>query len=175
MISESLLQSFRETAVLRGSFTTRAGKSTDYYIDKYLFETDPYLLDAITDKMIELFPDAATYDRIAAPELGAVPLAALLSVKLKKPYIIVKKEQKGYGTGRLIEGVCESGESVVLVEDILTTAGAALRACRIVEELGIKIIKLVAVVDREEGAAQNIADRGYDYDALIRRADLLNE
>ena len=174
-MTASFLDRFRKAAVLRGDFTTRAGKKTNYYIDKYLFETDPFLLDEVTDQLIDLFPDASTYDRIAAPELGAVPLAAVLAIKLKKPYIIVKKEQKGYGTSRLIEGVSQKGERVVMVEDILTTAGAALRAAQIVKEKGLELIKIVAVFDREEGAAANIAAEQYQYQALLKKADLLDE
>ncbi len=169
----ALLKRLKEAAFLEGDFTTRAGKKTTYYIDKYLFETRPDILDPLTDLMLSHFPPLDSFDRIAAPELGAVPLASVLSIKSKKPFVIVKKGSKDYGTQKLIEGKFVSGERVVLVEDILTTAGAAINAYNELTKNGLTVIKLIGVIDREEGAAENVAKLNLPMSALFTRTHLL--
>ncbi len=171
-IASSIAKKIKDIAYLEGEFTTRAGKKTNYYIDKYKFETDPETLNAVTDALCALFPAPETYDRIAAPELGAVPLASVLSIKLKKPFFIVRKENKGYGTKNLIEGPYKQGERIVLVEDVLTTAGAAIQAGNVVESEGMTIVKLIGVINREEGAAENIQAKGWSWEALVTTRDL---
>jgi len=162
----------KESAFLTGEFTTRAGKKTDYYIDKYLFETTPKVLDAVTTALVDLLPEPNTYDRLAAPELGGVALAAALSIKVDKPFVIVRKGSKAYGTQKLIEGKINKGEKIVLIEDVLTTAGAALQACDVLLEEGCEIKEIIGVINREEGAMENIAARGLSGKALITTTDL---
>jgi orotate phosphoribosyltransferase len=167
-----LLKKIKDAAYLEGDFTTRAGKKTSYYIDKYLFETRPEILDPLTSELLKLLPDANTYDRIAAPELGAVSIAAALSIKANKPFVIVKKQTKDYGTKKMIEGKYISGEKVIVIEDILTTAGAALKACDVLESEKLSIIKIIGVIDRQEGASENIKNRGFEMDALFTSTEL---
>ncbi len=169
-----LLKAIKASAFLEGDFVTRAGHKTTYYVDKYRFETDPALLEAITDALVHLFPDSAAYDRIAAPELGAVSLAAVISIKLKKPFVIVKKDSKTYGTKNLIEGVLNPGERVVVLEDILTTGGAALRACEILANLGNPVVHIVAVLNRQEGADEAISQKGVSFSTLFTKDDLFS-
>lgn len=171
--NQSLLGLIKEAAFLEGDFTTRAGKKTTYYIDKYLFETRPDILDPLTDLMLTHFPPLTSFDRIAAPELGAVPLAAVLAIKAQKPFVIVKKASKDYGTQKLIEGKFNSGEKVVLVEDILTTAGAAINAFNELTRNKLSVVKLIGVIDREEGAAENVAKLDLPMSAVFTRTQLL--
>ncbi|NBV43164.1 orotate phosphoribosyltransferase [bacterium] len=172
MSRDSLLKAIKSAAFLEGDFTTRAGKKTNYYIDKYYFETEPGILDSLATQLALLMPGPDMYDRIAAPELGAVSIAAVLSIKVGKPFIIVKKQSKEYGTQRLIEGRYHSGERVVVVEDILTTGGAALRACDIVKAEGLSVHSIVGVINREEGAFEAISERGITPVALFTTTDL---
>lgn len=169
---EQLTKRIKEVSFLTGQFTTRAGKQTDYYIDKYLFETQPDILDAITDHIIPLLPPLSDFDIIAAPELGAVPLASVLSVKINKPYVIVRKAGKEYGTQRLIEGGFQKGQRAVMVEDVLTTGGAAIRAAEILVEQQVSIVKIIGIINRQEGAIENIQSRNWAVEALITRDDL---
>lgn len=168
----ALCKQIKAAAFLEGEFTTRAGKKTSYYIDKYLFETKPEILDPLADALATLFPASDTYDRIGAPELGAVPIAALLSVKLKKPFIIVRKNPKEYGTTNLLEGEARKGERVVVVEDILTTGGAVLKACKGLEDNGLIITQIIGIINREEGAFENIKNAGHTVIALFTSSDL---
>lgn len=172
MASKALVKAIKDAAFLTGQFTTRAGKQTDFYIDKYLFETRPDILDPLAKEVAALFPDPSTYDRIGAPELGAVPIAAVVSVVLKKPFIILKKKTKEYGTQKKIEGAYKKGERLVILEDILTTGGAALNACETAEAEGLIIKEIIGIIHREEGATENITAKGYPLKALIKVSEL---
>ena len=119
---EELGAALREHAYLEGDFVLRSGRRSRYYLDKYRFETHPDLLGPLGERIAravaEYEPEAA---RVAGPELGAVPLAAAASLASGLPFLIVRKEAKGYGTGNRLEGVFEDGECICLVEDVVTS------------------------------------------------------
>ena len=124
-----LADALRDAALLEGDFVLRSGKRSSYYLDKYRFGTRPDLLrplgEAIAAAVAEHEPEAV---RLAAPELGAVPLAAAASLESGLPFVIVRGEAKEYGTANRIEGAFEPGECVCLVEDVVTSGGAAIEA-----------------------------------------------
>src|SRR5205085_1065729 len=111
-------------------------------------------------------------DRIAGAELGAVPLAAVTSIACGKPCVFVRNQKKDYGTAKQIEGVLNPGETVMIVEDILTTGGQVLEAAQTLKDAGAKIDRIVAVIDRLEGARQNIESAGYTFESLLTAKDL---
>ena len=158
MDAAGLAEALRDAALLEGDFVLRSGKRSSYYLDKYRFETRPDLLGLLGERIAaavaEAEPDAV---RIAAPELGAVPLAAAASLAGGLPFVIVRGEPKGYGTGNRIEGPYEEGELVCLVEDVVTSGGAALSAVEALREAGLRVSHAVCVVDREEGGADELA------------------
>ena len=153
-----LLEALRKHAYLEGDFVLRSGKRSRYYLDKYRFETRPDLLEALGEriaaKVSETEPDAK---RLAGPELGAVALAASASIASRLPFLIVRKQAKEYGTGNRLEGEFSAGERVCLVEDVVTSGGAALEAIEALREAGLKCGTVVCVVDREEGGADALA------------------
>jgi orotate phosphoribosyltransferase len=157
-------------AYLEGDFVLASGMRSNYYFDKYLFETKPSLLSPLAELLADSVPPET--DRLAGPELGAVALAAAVSLQTGLPFVIVKKRSKDYATRKTIEGELNAGDRIVVVEDILTTGAAAVHAADAVKEAGGRILKIVAVVDREEGAAERIAAAGYGYEPLFRRSDL---
>lgn len=158
-------------AWLEGDFTLRSGRRSKHYFDKYLFETRPDLLRRVGHALAGLVP-AAT-QRLAAPELGAVLLGGAVSMELDLPLVLVRKGAKGYGTGRALEGTLEPDDRVTVIEDVLTTGGEAVGAIEKVQAAGGVVIQLVAVLDREEGAAENLAGLGVPFKALFRMSDLL--
>jgi orotate phosphoribosyltransferase len=164
----------REHAYLEGDFVLRSGRRSRYYLDKYRFETRPDLLGPlgrlIADEVREHEPRAA---RLAGPELGAVALAAAASLASGLPFLIVRKEAKGYGTANRLEGVFEEGERVCLVEDVVTSAGAAIEAVETLRDAGLEVGTAVCVVDREEGGADRLAGAGVRFQALFRASELL--
>lgn len=157
-------------AWLEGDFVLRSGRRSRYYLDKYLFETQPGILRRVGRHLGELVP--AGTQRLAAPELGAVLLGAAVSLELDLPLALVRKETKQYGTARVIEGVLEPGDRVTVIEDVLTTGGEALRAIEKVRAAGGTVIGLVAVLDREEGAAEELHRLGVPFTPLFRKSDL---
>jgi orotate phosphoribosyltransferase len=157
-------------AWLEGDFVLSSGRRSRYYLDKYLFETRPGILRRVGRHLGELVPAGTT--RLAAPELGAVLLGAAVSLELDLPLVLVRKEAKAYGTRRAIEGVLEPGDRVTVIEDVLTSGGEAIRAIEKVRAAGATVIGLVAVLDREEGAAEALQGVAVPFTPLFRRSDL---
>jgi len=162
----------REAAYLEGDFVLRSGRRSKYYLDKYRFETRPDLLAplgrAIAAAVREHEPDAT---RLAGPELGAVALAAAASLESGLPFLIVRKEAKDYGTSKRLEGVFQEGERVCLIEDVVTTGGAALEAVEALREAGLQVSTAVCVVDREEGGADALARHAVRLRPIFRASD----
>jgi orotate phosphoribosyltransferase len=171
---EELGAALRERAYLEGDFVLRSGRRSRYYLDKYRFETQPELLGPlgmrIAEAVAEHEPGAA---RLAGPELGAVPLAAAASLASGLPYLIVRKEAKDYGTANRLEGVFERGECVCLVEDVVTSGGAAAASVEALRAAGLICRTAVCVVDREEGGADALARLAVRLRPLFRASELL--
>ena len=170
MTREQLAKRIAEVALLRGDFTLRSGRKSNFYLDKYLFETQPDVLQALGAMFAEKLPPET--DRLAGPELGAVALAAATAMHAGKPFVLVRNSKKGYGSGKLVEGVFEKGDTVLIVEDILTTGGQVLEAAQSIKDAGCEVERIVAVIDRQEGARQNIESAGVKFDALFTSQDL---
>jgi orotate phosphoribosyltransferase len=170
-----LAKLLRERAYLEGDFVLRSGRRSRYYLDKYRFETDPELLRELGERIAAraLATGDGTPDRLAGPELGAVALAASASLASGLPFLIVRKEAKGYGTDRRLEGVFAPGERVCLVEDIVTTGGAALAAVDALRATGLVCRQAICVVDREEGGAEALAGHGVRLSTLFRAAEVV--
>ena len=169
-----LAAALREHAYLEGDFVLRSGRRSRYYLDKYRFETQPEVLgplgESIAGALREHDPAAV---RIAGPELGAVALAAAASLSSGLPFLIVRKEPKDYGTANRLEGVFERGERVCLVEDVVTSAGAALEAVEALRTAGLEVETAICVVDREEGGAEALGAKGVSLQALFRASELV--
>jgi orotate phosphoribosyltransferase len=170
MNRETLAKRIADVALLRGEFTLRSGRKSNYYLDKYLFETQPDILKALGDLFAQKV--GPQVDRIAGAELGAVALAGVTSMAAGKPFVIIRNQKKDYGTSKLIEGKLQPGETVMIVEDVLTTGGQVLEAAKTLKDAGAKIDKIVAVIDRMEGARSNIESAGYIFEALFTTKDL---
>ncbi|MGZ7048433.1 MAG: orotate phosphoribosyltransferase, partial [Methanobacterium sp.] len=106
-------------------------------------------------------------DKIAGPALGAVPLATAISLESKLPMLMVRKAKKGYGTSKLIEGTLEEGDSVLIVEDVTTTGNSLLNAIKAIEENGGNVKKVLVIVDRDEGAIENLKNEGILLEPLL--------
>ena len=174
MNRDELGAALREHAYLEGDFVLRSGRRSRYYLDKYRFETRPDLLgplgELIAAAVGEHEPEAV---RLAGPELGAVALAAAASLESGLPFLIVRKEAKEYGTANRLEGVFEPGERVCLVEDVVTSAGAALEAVEALREAGLQVGTAICVLDREEGGAEALSKKGVRLQALYLASELV--
>ncbi|HYT14430.1 MAG TPA: orotate phosphoribosyltransferase [Candidatus Nitrosopolaris sp.] len=155
---------------LKGDFVLRSGKRSNRYFDKFLFETDPALLRRLGRSLARLVPSET--QRLAAPELGAVLLGGAVSMETGLPLVLVRKEPKGYGTSKQIEGRFEPRARITVIEDVVTTGGDSLRSAQVLRDAGAEVIHLVVVLDRGEGGEANIRGAGIPYTPLFRITDL---
>ncbi len=170
MTREELIKRIKETAYLEGDFVLRSGKRSKYYLDKYLFETCPDILKALGKEFAKYVTSDVTL--IAGAELGGVALAAATAMQTGKNWIIIRQRKKDYGTSKLIEGILKPSDVVLLVEDIATTGGQVLEAAKVITEAGAKVKKIVCVIDRKQGAEENIAGAGYKFESILTKDDL---
>lgn len=167
---ESLGRELVKASYLKGDFVLRSGKRSNRYFDKFLFETDPALLKRLGSQLAALVPSET--QRLAAPELGAVLLGGAVSMETGLPLVLVRKEPKGYGTAKQLEGRVSAGDRVTVIEDVVTTGGDSLRSAQVLRDAGLEVIHLVVVLDRGEGGEENIRNAGIPYSPLFRLQDL---
>ncbi|MGQ0796855.1 MAG: orotate phosphoribosyltransferase [Methanobacteriota archaeon] len=154
-----------------GTFTLASGKTSSYYVDIKRAITRPDLLRTVADAIA---PYARDVDRIAGVELGAVPIAAAVSITSAKPYVIVRKASKEHGTKQAYEGELAKGDRVLFVEDVVTTGGTLRGAIERLRHAGAVVEDCVCVVDREEGGKLILAEIGVRLHALLWAKDLLD-
>lgn len=170
MTRDEIAKRIAEVSLLRGQFTLRSGKTSHYYLDKYLFSTQPDILAALGQMFAERVPQGVT--RLAGAELGGIPLVAAASMASGLPSVLIRNQKKNYGTAKQLEGKLEAGDTVMLVEDVCTTGGQILEAAKVIEAVGARVVKIVGTIDREEGARENIQAAGYPFEALFTKTDL---
>lgn len=161
----------RRAALLEGDFVLSSGRRSNFYVDKYLFSTDPALLRDLAASLAERVPEGVS--RLAGVELGAVPLVVAASLHTGLPYVIVRKALKEHGAsvGRSIEGRLESGERVALIEDVVTTGTQAVEAAGRLAAAGADVTKVLAVLDRRETEERSLLDE-LPFAALLRMEEL---
>ncbi|HOQ05754.1 MAG TPA: orotate phosphoribosyltransferase [Anaerohalosphaeraceae bacterium] len=170
MDKNQLARRIKDASYLEGDFVLRSGKRSKYYLDKYLFETQPDILRALGKEFCRHLSPEVT--RIAGAELGGVALAAAAAMECGRPWVIIRNSKKDYGTGKMIEGRLEPGDVVLLVEDIATTGGQVLEAAKIITEAGARVDRIVCVIDRKQGARENIEKAGYRFESILTKEDL---
>ena len=174
MVNDELITALQDAdAVKFGEFELSHGGTSNYYVDKYVFETNPDCLDLIAGAFAKRIADWDTDATLAGVALGAVPLVAVTSVETGIPYVIARKQAKEYGTGNRIEGDLTDGEEVIILEDITTTGQSAVDAAEALREAGAVVNRVLVVVDREEGATENLADHDLELSSLVTASDLL--
>lgn len=170
MTKDELARRIADIALLRGEFTLRSGRTSNYYLDKYLFSTQPDILHDLGLMFAERLGEGV--DRLAGAELGGIPLVCSASMASGIPCVFIRNQKKDYGTSKQLEGKLEPGDRVVILEDVATTGGQVLEAAAVIKEIGATVVRIIATIDREEGARENIEAAGFEFDALFTRADL---
>ncbi|WP_429222439.1 orotate phosphoribosyltransferase [Methanobacterium oryzae] len=172
---KELITLLEENEVVKfGKFILSSGKESDYYVNMKMAITDPRILNLIA-KIISGQIVEDKIDKIAGPALGAVPIATAVSLESKIPMLMVRKEKKGYGTAELIEGNLIEGDSIVIVEDVTTTGNSLLKAIKALEENGGIIKKAFVIVDRDDGALENLKKEGIQLEPLLSITDFKNK
>lgn len=170
-MSEALIEC---GALQFGEFTLASGDKSSYYIDIKKASTNPKVLKTIAvlmaEKVLEL---DHTPDRIAGVVLGSVPLAAALSLETGIPYVMIRKEKKDHGTGKLIEGELNDGDRVLVIEDVITTAGSSMNAINTIREAKGKVTDVFSVIDRQGSGSKNLFSIGVELHPLVTASQLL--
>ena len=148
----------KAVSYLSGEFRLRSGQTSSVYWDKYRFESDPVLLGAIIDELEKLLPQ--DFDKLAGLELGGIPLATGLPLRIGKPSLYVRKQPKTYGTCNLVEGGFHEGVTAVVIEDVATTAGQIRESTLEMRKIGLKVHHAICVIDRQQGASENLREIG---------------
>ena len=174
--AERLLELSERLGALRyGEFTLSSGDESHYYFDGRLVTLDAegaYLVGRAFEPIVR----ASGAEAIAGPAVAAVPMLAAISVAsyiegAPVPGLIVRGERKAYGTGKLIEGSVREGMSVAVVDDTCNQGGSLLHAIDAVEEAGCRVVKVMCILDRNEGGSRAIRERGYDFVSLFEVDD----
>jgi len=166
----ALAKRIADASLLRGTFTLRSGRTSSFYLDKYLFSTQPDILRDLGAMFAERIPAGTV--RLAGAELGGIPLVSATALASGLPCVFVRNAKKDYGTAKQLEGVVSRGDRMVLVEDVATTGGQALEAARVLREAGAVVTHVIATIDRLEGARENVEREGIAFDALFTVRDL---
>ena len=170
-----LMELVREKALQVGDFTLASGKKSKYYLDCRKVTLDSAGANQIADGMLELM-GANRPSSVGGMAIGADPIsAAIITVagregKSLKGFI-VRKEAKAHGTGRDVEGPVVAGDTAIIVEDVVTTGGSSLAAIEKAEAFGLKVLGVMAIIDRLEGGAEALAAKGYSLQTLLSIRD----
>jgi orotate phosphoribosyltransferase len=157
---------------LTGEFVLRSGITATEYFDKYRFEADPVLLDAIAEAMVPLVP--AGTEVLAGLEMGGIPVVTALGRHTGLPCAFVRKKAKTYGTCRLAEGAEVAGRRVLVVEDVVTKGGQIVLSTQELRALGAQISQALCVIDRQLGGRETLAADGIELLSLMTAADFLS-
>lgn len=169
---EDLINILKENNLIRyGKFILTDGEVTDYYVDIKYGVTNPKILKAISSILSEKIKET-NINKVAGPDLGAIPLAVAVSLELKIPLLMVRKERKCHGTLEIIEGDVNPNDNIVLVEDVTVTGGSILRAIQSIESYGGTVQKVFVVVDRESGAIEFLKSKGIILEPLVSVSEL---
>jgi len=158
-------------AIKYGDFTLTSGKKSSYYFDGRLLSLDPEGTHLISAALLPLLHQAGA-QAIGGTTLGADPIVAAVALASHLdgrpiPAFIVRKESKSHGTKQNIEGPLQPGSKVAIVDDVCTTGGSLFHAIEAAEEAGCTVVKVVSLLDRNEGGSEEMRRRGYDFAALL--------
>jgi len=175
---EKLVALLKRDSLKLGTFTLASGRTSHYYVDGRKVTLSAEGAAVIGAGVIEAIADLPDVVAVGGLTMGADPIVgAALAVAGAgaRPALrgfLVRKEAKGHGTGRLVEGPLEEGSEVVIVDDVATTGGSSLQAVAAVEAMGCKVARVVVVLDRLEGAAAAFAEKNLDFKSLVTIKDL---
>ena len=173
---EALKALFRAKALKFGDFTLASGKKATYYLDGKQVTLDPEGARLVGEGILDLLTAGQLPAAVGGMAIGADPITAAvvtMSAVRGTPLrgFLVRKESKGHGTNQFVEGPVQPGEAVAIVEDVVTTGGSSLAAIERVEAFGLKVVRVIGIIDRMEGGAAAFAARGYPFASLLSIRD----
>ncbi|UXM85244.1 orotate phosphoribosyltransferase [Methanococcus aeolicus] len=174
-LKDKLIKLLKEVECVQfGDFTLASGKKSNYYVNIKKATTNPKILKTVA-QLINIYIEEDKKNpnlKIAGVELGSVSIATAVSLETEKDLIIIRKKAKDYGTKSKIEGTLNNGDTVIMVEDVTTTGGSVIKAIQEVRENGGIVDKVFVIVDRNEGAKENLKEIGVELIALVNVEEL---
>ena len=172
---QALKDLFQERALKFGDFTLASGKKAKYYLDGKQITLHSRGLQLVSEGLLELI-DGGNVDAVGGMSIGADPIVAgiLSAAAIKNQDLLgflVRKESKGHGTNKYVEGPVQTGMKVVIVEDVVTTGGSSILAVERVKDFGCEVVQVLSIIDRMEGGAKAFADLGLAFDSLLTIED----
>lgn len=173
---EQLIDLFRQRALKFGEFTLVSGQKSNYYLDGKQITLHSQGLRLVAEGLLELLDDVE-FDAIGGMSIGADPIiGSVLTVAAEQGRsldgFMVRKEAKGHGTNRYIEGPVEPGAKVVIIDDVVTTGGSSLQAVERAKEFGCEVVHVVGICDRLQGGAENFEKHELPFRSLLTIEDL---
>ncbi len=173
---QALIDLVRHRALKFGDFTLASGRKATYYLDGKQVTLDAVGARLIGEGLLDLMVAKGLPDAVGGMSIGADPItAAIVTIAgvrgLQLQGFMVRKEPKGHGTKQYVEGPVTPGQRVMIVEDVVTTGGSSLQAIERVEAFGLKVVGVLAVIDRMEGGAAAFAAKGYPFESLLTIRD----
>ncbi len=172
---DQLVQLFHERALKFGDFTLASGKKSKYYLDGKQITLHSGGLRHVSEGLLDMLADVE-YDAIGGMSIGADPIVGgVLTAAAERGQellgFLVRKEAKGHGTNKYVEGPVQPGMKVVVIDDVVTTGGSALLAADRIIDFGCEVVQMVGIVDRMEGGAANFAERDLPFRSLLSIQD----
>jgi orotate phosphoribosyltransferase len=172
-----LLELLKERAVVLGKVKLSSGKESNYYLDERIVTLSPEGAYLTAKIILDMLKDVEV-DAVGGPTIAADPIVgaiAAVSYAEGRPVagFMVRKEPKGHGMGKQVEGPIKEGSKVAIIDGTMTTGGSVLKAIEAVEKIGCQVVRVILLIDRLEGGRDKIQREGYDFAAVFTRDDLL--
>jgi orotate phosphoribosyltransferase len=159
-------------AVKFGEFKLKSGIMSPIYLDLRIIISYPDILKNIATELITL-SQKLQFDKIAGIPYTAMPIATAFSLASGHPMIYSRKERKEYGTGQMIEGVWNTGDQVLIIDDLITNGGSKLETFEVFLKAGLKVKDVIVLIDREQGGKEKLEQEGYHLHSAISIFDIL--
>jgi len=173
MLKESLISSLYQIGCIQfGEFQLKSGQTSSIYINLRKMISYPDILRMTAKAMWEATRDSQ-FDLVCGVPYTALPIATCLSLEQMKPMIMRRKEKKDYGTKQSIEGVFQPNQTCLIIEDVITTGSSIMETARDLEDAGLKIHDVVALIDREQGGKEQLSQH-YQTHTILTLSDILN-
>ncbi|MCL4394512.1 MAG: orotate phosphoribosyltransferase [Chloroflexi bacterium] len=170
--SELVLALHSIGAIQFGAYKLKSGILSPFYLDLRVLVSYPQVLRQTARVMAETLA-GLKFDRIAAIPYAALPIGTALAIEMDRPLVYPRREKKDYGTGRSVEGEYHPGETVVVVDDVITTGASKLEAIEPLAAVKLKVKDIVVLVDREQGGAEEIVAHGYALHAVAKITEVM--
>ncbi len=171
-ISDLALTLYDIGAISLGEFRLHSGKISPIYIDLRLLASFPQALRQAA-AAYRIILERLQFDIITTAPLAGLPIGTAVSLDMSIPLVYPRQTAKAYGSGKLVEGKWEVGQTAVVIDDVTTSGDSILQTIQAVEQVGLRITDAVLLIDREQGGAENIRAAGYNFHAIITLAEIL--